>query len=316
MKISKIEPGYIADTPTVIALGNFDGVHLGHQKLLQCGLQKAKELQVKFAVLLFDPHPLKVLYPDRKINILTGYPERLRLFAQFGVDEVFLLAFTPQLANTTPREFVQEILLKLGAVHAVVGFNYSFGCEGKGNPDNLEKYGDEYHFGVSVVQAQKIQGKIISSSEIRKNLLSGEIDSAREMMGRSPMISGNVVRGYARGRVLGFPTANLEVHEDLLIPKNGVYAVSAVIEGKAYGGMMNIGVRPTFLSNEERTIEINFFDFEGDLYGQELSVSLESRLRSEKKFKGPEEIMIQLNKDKEEALAVLQQKLYKPKHLS
>lgn len=148
-------------------------------------------------------------------------------------------------------------------------------------------------------------GLVISSTEIRRFLLNGEIDLAREMMGRSPRIRGTVVHGDKRGRLLGFPTANLELSEDLLVPKNGVYAVTAVIKDRLYGGMMNIGVRPTFTASEQKSIEIYFFDYEGDLYGQELLVNIEARLRSEKKFAGIDDIVSQLQKDQEEALTVL-----------
>lgn len=305
MKVSRIEPGYISDTPAVIALGNFDGVHLGHQKLLQCGREQAKLLQVKLSVLLFDPHPMKMLYPGRKLNILTGFQQRLQLFEELGVDEVFLLAFTPELAKTPPSKFVREILLKLGAVHVVVGFNYSFGYQGKGNPVDLQEYGRTDHFGVSVVQAQKINNMIVSSTAIRTYLLNGEVDLAKEMMGRSPRITGKVVAGDQRGRTLGYPTANIQVEEDLLIPKNGVYAVSADIGGRQYGGMMNIGLRPTFLQSKERSVEVHLLDYKGDLYGRQLTVNLEARLRQEKKFKGSEEIVDQLKKDEQQARAVL-----------
>lgn len=291
--------------PTVIALGNFDGVHLGHQRLLKCGLDQALALNVPLSVLLFKPHPLKVLHPGRKLDLLTGYEERLKLFEELGVLKVFLLPFTPQLASTSPRDFIKEILLKIGAVHVVVGFNYSFGCQGKGSPSELEELGREHGFGVSVVQAQKLHDKIISSTEIRKYIHNGEINFAKKMIGRPPKIYGKVIHGDGRGRILGYPTANIQIEEDLLVPGNGVYVVTSKIGDKIYGGMMNIGVRPTFSTEQEKTIEVNFFQYEGNLYGQNLIISLESRLRAERKFSGQEEIIAQLNKDREEAQHVL-----------
>lgn len=304
MKVCSISPGQEYE-PAVIALGNFDGVHIGHQRLLRCGLEKAKELKVRLAVLLFDPHPLKVLYPEKKLNLLTSSKERLRLFEEIGVDKVFFLPFTQEIANTSPQNFVERILLKIGASHVVVGFNYSFGAKGKGTPQDLERFGKKYGFGVSIVKAQKIDGKIISSSEIRRLLLAGDITAAKEMMGRPPKIVGTVVHGDKRGRKLGFPTANILPEEDLLVPKNGVYAVTAEIEGRLLRGMMNIGVKPTFNSQQEKTVEIYFFDYQGDLYGKELVVNIEERLRAERKFTGVEEIITQLNKDKEQAQRVL-----------
>lgn len=303
MELCNVQAGQTYE-PIVIALGNFDGVHLGHQKLLKCGLEQAKSLKVKLAVLLFYPHPLKVLYPERRLELLTGHEERLKLFEEIGVHKVFIMPFTSQLAATSPQEFVEEILLKLGAVHVVVGFNYSFGYKGKGNPELLKEYGKQYGFKVRVIQAQKMDDRIISSTEIRKYLLNGEIDLAKKMMGRCPKISGKVVHGDGRGgKILGFPTANIETDQDLLIPKNGVYIISTLIGEKKYGGMMNIGFRPTFKTDAQRTVEVNLFGYNGDLYGERLSIDVESRLRPERKFSDQEEIIAQLNRDKEQAIA-------------
>ena len=290
---------------SVVALGNFDGVHLGHQKLFGYGKQMAQQLDSSLAILLFDPHPFKILYPERKLNLLTDQNQRLILFEKQGVEKVFLYPFTLEFANTSPREFVENILLRIGAVHIVVGFNYSFGAKGKGNPQDLEVFGKEYGFGVSIIEAERHNDRIISSSEIRSSLINGDFSTAKAMMGRLPILSGTVVQGDKRGRELGYPTANLETDGDLLIPKNGVYAVSSEIEGRVYGGMMNIGVRPTFTSELKQTVEINFFDFHGDLYGQELKIIILDRLRSEKKFGGADEIITQLNKDRQEAINVL-----------
>jgi len=304
LELYNIEPGDIHG-PAVIALGNFDGVHLGHQKLLKTGLEKAKSLQIDFAVFLFYPHPLKVLYPERKLNLLTSQKERLMIFEELGIQKVYLCPFTPEIAQTSPREFVENILLKIGAVHVVVGFNYSFGAQGKGNPKLLEKLSREYGFGLSIIQAQKIRNKVISSSAIRKYLVEGEIALVQEMMGRSPRIFGRVIHGDQRGRTLGYPTANLQIDEDQILPKNGVYAVESIIQGQQYGGMMNIGFRPTFKRDSEKTIEVHFFDYQGNLYDMDMVINIRAKLRSEKKFNGPEEFMLQLAKDKTDALTVL-----------
>jgi len=290
---------------SVIALGNFDGVHLGHQELFKCGRSKAKELHCNFAVLLFDPHPFKILHPQRKLNLLTDQNERLEQFERNGVEKVFLWPFSLEFANTSPREFVKDILLRIGAVHVVIGFNYSFGAKGKGTPQDLEVFGQEYGFGVSILEAAKLNDRIISSSEIRRSLVNGDFSAAKAMMGHAPRLSGIVVHGDKRGRQLGYPTANLQTKEDLLIPKNGVYAVNSKIDGREYGGMMNIGIRPTFSSQQEQTVEIYFFDFDGDLYGKELTITIQARLRSEKKFEGKDEIILQLDKDRQEAIKAL-----------
>lgn len=290
----------------VLALGNFDGVHLGHRRLLESGREKARQLGLKLGVLLFEPHPLKVLFPERVIGLLTTSQERLQIFAQLGVDTVYLLPFNREMAGTTPQEFVEKILLRIGVAHIIVGFNYSFGAQGKGTPDELQKYGQDYGFDVSVLQAQTIEGRVISSTAIRKALLQGDIIQAKKMLGRSPSLRGTVVEGERRGRELGFPTANLHVPEDLLIPKRGVYAVWAEIEGARVRGMMNIGMKPTFHAEYQLTIEVHFFNFKGDLYQKDLIIHIEERLRDERKFSGFQELMDQLHRDLQKAQKILE----------
>lgn len=293
----------------VLALGNFDGVHLGHRRLLESGLEKATQLGTKLCVLLFEPHPMKMLFPERAIGLLTTQAEQMKAFAEIGVDTVYLLPFNRAMAGTSPERFVKEILARMGVVHIVVGFNYSFGALGKGTPDLLQCYGQEYGFGVSVLQAQTLEGRVISSTAIRKALLQGDVSQAKRLLGRTPSLCGKVVEGEKRGRELGYPTANLSVAEDLLIPKRGVYAVWVDIDGQKILGMMNIGMKPTFHSEYHLTIEVHFFDFTGDLYGKELVVYLEDRLREERKFSGIKELKEQLERD--EILAKKALKLYK-----
>ena len=289
----------------VLALGNFDGVHLGHRRLLEHGLRQAERLGVDLSVLLFEPHPLKVLFPDRGIELLSSTQERLGYFEEIGVNNVFLLPFTREMANTSPAEFVERILLPLGVVRVVIGFNYTFGAQGKGNPELLQHLGKQHGFGVSVLQAQMIEGRVISSSSIRKALLQGDITLASTLLGRAPSLSGTVIHGEERGRLLGYPTANLRVYDDILIPKRGVYAAWSEIDGTRVPGMMNIGMKPTFHDIYGTSVEINFFSFEGDLYGRELTVHIEERLRDERKFSGINELLQQLKTDKAKADSIL-----------
>jgi riboflavin kinase/FMN adenylyltransferase len=293
----------------VLVLGNFDGVHLGHRRLLECGLEKAVQLGVKLCVLLFEPHPMKILFPERTLGLLTTQTEQMKAFMEIGVDTVFLLPFNRETAHTSPETFVKEILVKLGVVHIVVGFNYSFGVMGTGTPDLLQRYGQEYGFGVSVLQAQMLEGRVISSTAIRKALSQGDVSQAKRLLGRTPTLCGQVVEGEKRGRELGYPTANFRIAEDLLIPKRGVYAVWADIEGQTVFGMMNIGMKPTFHSEYQLTTEVHFFDYTGNLYGQELVVYIEDRLREERKFSGIKELKAQLERD--EIMARKALKLYK-----
>lgn len=292
--------------PCVLALGNFDGVHLGHRRLLEHGFEQAVRLGVGLDVLIFEPHPLKVLFPERGVKLLSTTQERLLYMEEIGVRNVYLLPFTMEMANTSPEEFVEKILLPLGVIHVVVGFNYSFGAQGKGNPELLQALGQKHGFGASVLQAQTMGGRVISSSSIRKALLQGDIKSASSLLGHLPCLRGTVVHGEERGRQLGYPTANILTAEEFLIPKRGVYAVWSSIEGKHVSGMMNIGMKPTFHEMYDTVVEVHFFDFEGDLYGKEITVFIVERLREERKFNGVNELLAQLEKDCSNAKGVLQ----------
>jgi len=287
--------------PCVLALGNFDGVHLGHRRLLEHGLGQAARGGVGLSVIIFEPHPLKVLFPEREIKLLSTTAEQLLYLKTIGVQTVYHLPFTREVANTSPEQFVEKMLLPLGVTHVVVGFNYSFGAQGRGNPELLQALGKKHGFGVSVLQAQTIGGKVISSSSIRKALLLGDIVLASSLLGRPPCLRGKVVHGEERGRQLGYPTANILTAEDYLIPKRGVYAVWATLDGKRVSGMMNIGMKPTFHDLYTTTAEVHFFNFNGDLYGREIMVHIVERLRDERKFEGISELLTQLKTDRVKA---------------
>lgn len=291
--------------PCVLALGNFDGVHLGHRRLLEHGLRQAERLGVGLSVLIFEPHPLKVLRPERGIELLSTTPEQLRYFEEIGADTVYLIPFTREMANTSPEEFVEKILIPLGVVRVVVGFNYSFGAHGKGNPELLQSLGKQHGFGVNVLQAQMIGGRVISSSSIRKALQQGDIRLASSLLGRAPSLGGTVVHGEERGRLLGYPTANILPNQDILIPKRGVYAVWSNIGETCVFGMMNIGMKPTFHDMYGTSVEVHFFDYNGDLYDRELTIHIEERLRDERKFNGVNELLLQLKTDKVKAETLL-----------
>jgi len=290
-----------------LALGNFDGVHLGHRRLLEHGLGQALRLGVELSVLIFEPHPLKVLFPEREIKLLSTTEERLLYLETIGVQTVYYLPFTREMADTSPEQFVKEMLLPLGVVHVVVGFNYSFGAQGRGNTELLKDLGKTYGFGVSVLQAQMLGTQVISSSSIRTALLHGNIILASSLLGRLPCLRGTVVHGEERGRQLGYPTANILPSEDYLIPKRGVYAVWADLDGKCVSGMMNIGKKPTFHDSYATMAEVHFFDFNEDLYGREILVHIVDRLRDECKFKGINELMTQLKNDRTNAETVLRE---------
>lgn len=293
--------------PCVLALGNFDGVHLGHRRLLEQGLRHATRLGVELAVLIFEPHPLKVLFPEREIKLLSTTGERLLYLETIGVQTVYFLQFTREMADTSPEQFVEKMLLPLGVVHVVVGFNYSFGAQGRGNTELLQDLGKKYGFGVSILQAQMLGAQVISSSSIRTALLHGNIILASSLLGRLPCLRGTVVHGEERGRQLGYPTANILPSEDYLIPKRGVYAVWADLDGKRVYGMMNIGKKPTFHDSYSTMVEVHFFNFAEDLYGHEILVHIVERLRDERKFTGINELLLQLKNDRTNAESVIRE---------
>ncbi|HWQ70828.1 MAG TPA: riboflavin biosynthesis protein RibF [Desulfitobacteriaceae bacterium] len=285
----------------IIALGNFDGVHLGHHRLLESALFEARHLEAVMSILMFDPHPLKIIKPEKNIKLLTTIEQRLEIFEKLGVDQVYILPFTRSIAKTSPRNFIIETLLPLGVIHVFVGFNYSFGAKGQGTPEDLRLMGYEYGFKTSILQAQSIDGHLISSSHIRKALELGDIYLARKMLGRAPLLSGTVIRGEQRGRLLCYPTANVLPEEDLIIPKCGVYAIWADFDNKRFYGMMNIGRKPTFHEIYHSTVEVHFFNYQGDLYGKKLNVYIAARLRDERRFSNDDELIKQLERDKVQA---------------
>jgi riboflavin kinase/FMN adenylyltransferase len=297
--------------PCVLALGNFDGVHLGHRRLLEQGLEEALRLDVEFSVLIFEPHPLKVLFPEREIKLLSTSEERLATFAAIGVQTVYRLSFTKEMANTSPEQFVEKVLVPLGVIHVVVGFNYSFGAQGRGNPELLKDLGKKYGFGVSVLQAQTMGDRVISSSSIRKALLNGDIGLAGSLLGHPPYLRGTVVHGEGRGHQLGYPTANLSPADGILIPKRGVYAVWAALDGKHVSGMMNIGRKPTFHELDATIVEVHFFNFSADLYGREIVIHIVKRLRDERKFNNVDALLTQLKKDKLKVQSILKEYCWK-----
>lgn len=290
----------------VVALGNFDGVHLGHRKLITEAVRKAKEINGLSAVLTFEPHPLKVLAPERFPKLLNTLNQRIRHFASLGVDIVILLPFTRDLASSSPRHFAEQILFgRMHVAHVFVGFNYSFGHGGKGDPSRLRELGLQLGFAVSVVEPLEINGILVSSTEIRQFLERGDVEQAEHFLGYWPSLPGVVVSGDQRGRTIGFPTANVEPPEDLLVPANGVYAAWIELEDGMHPSMVNIGSIPTFKDWNETTIEAHIFNFQRDLYDQEVEVYFRHRLRDERKFNGVEELLKQLKDDEARAYNLL-----------
>ena len=281
---------------TVLTIGVFDGVHLGHQRLIAELLKQAKKRKMVPGVVTFRHNPEKLLHHRNKLPFLTNIDERLSLLKKEGVKMVITLSFTPELAQLGARQFITLLqkYLKMGGL--VIGEDFALGKEREGNIDNLKRLGRSMNFDVVVVPPLKINGETVSSTTIRKALAAGDMVKVRQLTGRPFNLTGKVVTGYGRGASLGFPTANLEIASGHVLPPDGVYAGRAYINGSVYQSMINIGKNPTFGANK-RTVEAYLLDYHGDLYGTDLQLDIISRIREEKRFKNADELKRQVAAD-------------------
>ncbi|MDZ7363515.1 MAG: bifunctional riboflavin kinase/FAD synthetase [candidate division KSB1 bacterium] len=305
------------DARSVITVGTFDGLHRGHQAIVDALKREARARQGKATVVTFDPHPQVVLQrPDRPpVQILTTTEEKIELLKQEKVDRIFVIPFTLEFSRTPSEIFVRDILhRRVGLQAMVIGHDHGFGKNREGDFSTLQRLGAELGFAVREVPPFEMNGVTLSSTRIREALSTGEIEKVSKYLGRPYTWRGTVKRGEQRGRTLGFPTANLQaLNEKKLVPANGVYAVwveienfhySRVAEEKKYPGMMNIGLRPTF-GKTMRTVEAHLLDFSGDLYGATLNIHFVARLRSEQQFDSPQALVAQLQQDREAAYQFL-----------
>jgi len=291
-------------TGGVITIGNFDGVHLGHREIFRKIVEEAERRNTKSAVITFDPHPQKVMHPEKRpFFLLTPLNEKLDLISSCGVDAVILITFSAEFARVTAEEFVEDILWgKLRLSKLFVGYDYVFGKGRSGNAQCLKAYGKRFGFQVEEIGAVKRSGMISSSTNIRLSILDGNVKLASEMLGKPYNVSGTVVKGYKRGTDIGYPTANIQ--SEKVIPATGVYAILAELEGIRHQGVINIGSNPTF-GNKEISAEVHLLDFKGDIYGKTITILFIDRLRDEIQFKGPEELARQIKKDIEQARKIL-----------
>jgi len=299
--LSKIKRRF---TSSIITLGNFDGLHLGHQELIKKIIQRAEETASLSMVVTFRPHPLKILAPEKCPPLISIYEEKIQLLEKLGIDVLVKIPFTLDFSAMEPREFVKDVLCDLlGAKEIFVGYNYRFGKGRKGDIRMLRNLGEEFGFVVREIEQVSLNGEVISSTRIRQLLKSGDVEHAAKFLGRHYVLCGIVIKGDGRGRGLGFPTANI-ASRHAIIPGNGVYAVRLFVRDKHYNGIVNIGMRPTF-DAKSLAIEVHIFDFDEDIYGEEVSIYFMRRIREEKKFKDAESLIRQITKDIETARDVL-----------
>jgi riboflavin kinase/FMN adenylyltransferase len=289
---------------TILTIGVFDGVHLGHQSLIRSMVEQARATDRLAVVLTFHPHPVAVLAPDRAPTYLTTLGEKLAILENLGVDLAVLLPFNRQLAHTSAREFVVTIHRQLRFRELWVGSDFALGRNREGDVSALRSLGNELGFEVHLFDPVPAENQPVSSSRIRNLLNKGEVRLAASMLGRYPSLSGKVVEGARRGHGLGFPTANLEILAERAVPANGVYAVYAVLGKQRYPAVANVGVRPSF-DNGQRTVEIHIFDFDQDIYGCDLVVQFVARLRDERRFGNIQDLVAQIEQDSSEARRIL-----------
>ncbi len=287
-----------------LAVGFFDGVHKGHQAVIQSAIKKARQLNIQSAVMTFDPHPSIVLGGRKeKVFYITPLQQKLDILNELGVDNVFVVQFTSDFAKLSPEDFIQYFIRDLNVKHVTAGFDFSFGNFGKGNMETMKEL-SKGDYGVTIVDKLRDDEEKISSTRIRYYLQDGDIESAAKLLGRAFEVPGIVVHGDKRGRTIGFPTANIQSMEGSFIPATGVYAVRILVQNKWYDGVCNVGYKPTFKNPDDRqlSIEVHILDFNKNIYGEEVTVGWYKRLRSEQKFNGIEELKAQIEKDKNEAI--------------
>lgn len=292
---------------TIATIGTFDGIHIGHQKILKSQIDIAKKEGLESVVLTFFPHPRMVLQKDSKIKLLNTIDERIEILKAIGLDHVVIQEFTKEYSRLTALEFVKDILVnKLKVKKVIVGYDHHFGRNRSANINDLKEFGELYNFEVIEIPAQDIDDVSVSSTKIRKALAEGNIETANKYLGYQFMLSGTVVKGNSLGKTIDFPTANIKIDETYkLIPKKGVYIVNATIDGELVYGMMNIGKKPT-VGAKKKTIEVHFFDFDKDLYGKKINIKMLKRIRNEEKFYSLEALKNQLKKDKKIALSYIE----------
>ena len=306
MKIYKGVESFQRLSKAVVTTGTFDGVHLGHAKMLNKLVEIGQENQSESVLMTFFPHPRIVLFPDHDLKLINDIDENIELFKKYNIDHLIIQNFDKEFSRITSLDYIRDILIKkIGLKNLVIGFNHHFGRNREGSLENLSEYADIYDFDIHQVDSYSINKKSISSTKIRNAINLGDVQLANNYLGYSFTFSGIVSKGKGRGKAMGFPTANIILeNKNKIIPKFGVYAVNILYNKIRYKGMLNIGMNPTF-NNQEPSIEVHIFDFNKEIYGSKLSIELIDRIRNEKKFNNPDELKNQLAIDRIASLNIL-----------
>lgn len=306
MKVIHSISNFKSKKKSIATIGTFDGVHVGHQRILKDLIQTAKKENKDSILLTFFPHPRMVLQENVTIELLNTIDEKSTLLEEMGLDYLIIHPFSKEFSRLTALDFVRDVLVnQLNTSKLIIGYDHHFGKNREGNINQLREYSHLYDFEVEEIPAQDIDNISVSSTKIRSALHTGNLKTANTYLGYNFSLSGVVVNGKKLGGTIGFPTANISIKEDYkLVPKTGVYVIKSTIDGETHFGMMNIGYRPTVDGNHQ-TIEAHFFNFDGDLYDTFLKIELIYFLRDEEKFNSVEDLIIQLNQDKENTIEYL-----------
>lgn len=298
MKVFNSIQSFRSDKKTIATIGTFDGVHIGHRKILDKLLTAAKESDFESLLLTFYPHPRMIVQPEADIKLLNTIDEKKELLEDIGLDNLVIHPFNIAFSNLSAEEFVKTVLVDSFNIHKIIiGYDHRFGKDRKADINDLIEYGKKYNFEVEQIQVKELNDVSVSSTKIRSAIEKGEIELANSYLGYRYTLSGNVIYGKQLGRTIGYPTANIEMVDPYkLIPKIGVYAVRSQIEGVEYCGMMNVGYNPT-VNGTALSVEVNFFDFDSDVYGKFIQIEIVQRIRDEYKFESLDQLKQQLSQD-------------------
>lgn len=294
------------DPNTVLTIGTFDGIHLGHQEILKKLFDRSRFHNARNMLITFHPHPRKVISKVDDLKILSTPDEKISILKMRGLENLFIINFTNEFSQQPPIKFFKDFIInKIGLKEIVIGHDHKFGKGREGTSETLKKLGNEFQFGISVVDEFKFNGEIVSSTKVRNALLAGDIVSANLFLGRNYSFSGIVVAGDKRGRVLGFPTANVRFEDnDKLLPKLGIYAAEVILYNQKYEGLLSIGKRPTFYDNGEIVTEVYLYNFDKNIYNEKIEICVLDKIRNEEKFSSSGDLIAQMNRDKEAGLKI------------
>ena len=306
MRIFDNLKSYSSEKESVLTIGTFDGIHIGHNKILKTLVEESKKNKLSSLIITFFPHPRMILQKSNEIKMIDTMDEKIHLLEKAGIDNLIIHPFDHNFSKIRAKDFVEDILVnKLKIKQIIIGYDHRFGKDREASVEDLKKFGLDYMFNVNEIPAQEIDSIAISSTKIREAILTGEIKKCNEFLGRNFMLTGKVVYGEGLGKKMNFPTANIKIKENYkIIPKNGVYLVKTALNSNIYFGMMNIGVRPT-VGGKNKSLEIHFFNFKDNIYNRTVSIEIISKIRDEEKFSSIDELKIQLKKDEEFCLRII-----------